>query len=848
MINDLISRLHPDHLADLRKSGLSNETIFEANIKSVEPDDIDKVFGYPTHAKSAYEIIYPGTDYARYKMFYDEADKINPKTGEVLERPKYLCKKGSGNHLYIPNKVQPILKDLSIPLYLSEGEKKALKGCQEGLYCIAIAGLWNWSNGGKELISDFDLIALDGRAVYVVPDSHFQEPDRYGRSKNLKQAVYELAYRLIDRGVKVCWIGLPKGDIEIKLDDYLCEHTVEDFKKLLSHPIRKLTIQEAIDNMNAETPFEEIKEILKRITEVTYESEKTDYINKLAEKKGISVKDLRRDLKTLTENTTQNTTCENIIAHPAYDINPEFLSLGYKEIIVAEGKIEDRNFFIVSTNGQYCLCEGTTLQINDKQIVFDIRERVLLGIGERWNKHKLTEFINSPSSPKGLYNEIKGVLKQYVELQKEEHYGLVAAWIISTYFHRLFNAMPFLFFYGKKQSGKSRGLDINERLAFNGIKVKGVSVASLADSIDGIRATFLNDQAESLSNPKNEEILGIIADSYTSGGGKRRIVHISNKTRRVMEFETYSPKAFASIKDIDSDLKDRCILIPMLRATREYPYPEAHLAIWGDLRDKLYRLLLTKWEEAREIYQTAGDGVSHRIKELWRPIETILKLESVSGEEINSIKTVFLESMQETQAELSDQENELFEALFVLLKNEKEKKLTVSDIAIEIQKQRNEGMNEAELLKSLKNERGLQTWVGKIITQLSLYGKRAGKLKNKHAYLFTNNHVQEIFERYQTSGTSGKVANTAIDKGFETATLENASGNKWHDGNSKGGILPPHATSSKTGGNLVSLENQGKCYFATSATENKGIKKEVSEIVDSEIPEVEFIEEVKTNV
>ena len=208
MSNNLQS-LHPWHLEDLRKSVLLDETI---GIKSVCPRDIDKIFGYETHARSAYEIHYPGTDYSRYKMFYDEADKINPKTSD--ERPKYLAKKNSGNRLYIPAKVTPILNDLSIPIYITEGEKKALKGTQEGLPCIAISGLWNWgrkTENGYELLPDFDQIALEDRMVYLVPDSDWLEPNREGKPKNLEQALNELAYCLIDKGAKVDWVELPQG-------------------------------------------------------------------------------------------------------------------------------------------------------------------------------------------------------------------------------------------------------------------------------------------------------------------------------------------------------------------------------------------------------------------------------------------------------------------------------------------------------------------------------------------------------------------------------------------------------------------------------------------------------------
>lgn len=213
MIDDLNSSMHPAHLADLRKSGLSNQAILDAGIRSVPPRDIDKIPGYATYAKSAYEIPYPEIGYSRYKMFYDEADKINPTTKK--SRPKYLQKKGSMNHLYIPPKAKSILSDPAIQLYITEGEKKALKACQEGLHCVGLSGLWNWSAGNKELIKDFDLINFTGRTIYIVPDSDWLQPNKHGYGKNLKQAVYGLAEKLKGRSAKVFVVQLPE-ESEVK--------------------------------------------------------------------------------------------------------------------------------------------------------------------------------------------------------------------------------------------------------------------------------------------------------------------------------------------------------------------------------------------------------------------------------------------------------------------------------------------------------------------------------------------------------------------------------------------------------------------------------------------------------
>lgn len=452
----------------------------------------------------------------------------------------------------------------------------------------------------------------------------------------------------------------------------------------------------------------------------------------------------RQLMETNNLNHTHNE-YDSIIAHPSYEVNQIFMSLGFRETVITNNQVEDKNFYIISGK-DISIRKETVFKYENTTIIFHEEDRMLLRVNDRWDKNKILGFITNPEPPKKLYQEIKQTLKNYIEFQREAIYGIITAWIIATYFHRCFHAFPFLCIYGKKQSGKSRFLDLLERLSFNAIKVKGVSIASLADSIDGVRGTFLNDQAEELSSKKNTEILGILSGSYTIGGGKRRIVNISNKGRRIMEFETFGPKAFASIKEIDSDLRDKCIEITMLRAIKEYPYPDAYLPIWNNLRDKLYRLLFTRWQRVRELYQDTGKEVSHRVKELWRPIDTILQLENVSSEEMKEIKGFFLESMQETQNELSEYEIKLFETLKEILKGKSKEIVTVTDIA--------EKLTSDYPTMDEKEKKRFQIWIGKIVKQLSLYDKSVGRKDGKRAYEFSIDRIGSIYQRYATNSAT----------------------------------------------------------------------------------------------
>lgn len=217
--------LHHEHLADLRKSGLTDDTIRLAGIRTVTPRDISKKLGGNVTVTSCYELPY-GKDFSRFRCFYNGT-----------KGPKYLQKKDAGNHLYIPFQLTAeILADTSKPILITEGEKKSLKAAQEGLFCAAIGGLWNWKQDGK-LLPDFDRLALKDRQVLITPDNDWQKPNRHGYKKNLVKAVYGLASALTERGARVSVVSLPDRNEKVGLDDYLCTHTATEFLFLPRRPI-----------------------------------------------------------------------------------------------------------------------------------------------------------------------------------------------------------------------------------------------------------------------------------------------------------------------------------------------------------------------------------------------------------------------------------------------------------------------------------------------------------------------------------------------------------------------------------------------------------------------------------
>jgi len=132
--------LDPEHLAHLYKSGLTDSTIEIERFRSALPKDIKRFDGVLT----ALEIHYHGldgkpTDYPRFHFF-------PPYITKDGKEQRYSQDPGSNCEVFLSRLVNWIsiaadpTKDIDVP----EGEKKASAGCQAGLSCIGIPGVWNF--------------------------------------------------------------------------------------------------------------------------------------------------------------------------------------------------------------------------------------------------------------------------------------------------------------------------------------------------------------------------------------------------------------------------------------------------------------------------------------------------------------------------------------------------------------------------------------------------------------------------------------------------------------------------------------------------------------------------------
>ena len=205
-----------EDLENLRASGLSDATI-RANRLKTENDVL--VFPYRNLAGKT-------NGFTRTRPHIPRVDKDGKQV-------KYEQAKGSPVHAYFPAGCLKKIRDKQSPIYVTEGEKKALALSQLGIAAVGLGGVWcACKKGTEELIDDLAAIDWAGRDVYIVFD--FDEKDK--TRQQVGMAKYRLARVLRAAGAKEIYdVELPPGldDKKQGVDDLLVDQGEELFSELV---------------------------------------------------------------------------------------------------------------------------------------------------------------------------------------------------------------------------------------------------------------------------------------------------------------------------------------------------------------------------------------------------------------------------------------------------------------------------------------------------------------------------------------------------------------------------------------------------------------------------------------
>jgi hypothetical protein len=213
-------------LANLRGSGLTDQTIRQNELRT---DGDALVFPYR------------GLD-GKVNCFARRRPHVPRMVDGKLA--KYEQPKGSPLRAYYPSASLPKLRDRDSPVYIAEGEKKALALSQLGLAAVGIGGVWCWKKKGTdELIDDLAVIEWNGRDVFIVFD-YDEKPET---RRNVASARRRLARALRSAGAHDVYnVELPAGPEGVKqgVDDFLVAHGEQRFRELVeqAEPVASDTV------------------------------------------------------------------------------------------------------------------------------------------------------------------------------------------------------------------------------------------------------------------------------------------------------------------------------------------------------------------------------------------------------------------------------------------------------------------------------------------------------------------------------------------------------------------------------------------------------------------------------
>jgi Domain of unknown function (DUF3854) len=223
--------LHANHAAMLEASGITPEHARARRYVTVDTKARLEQLGITPSGRNIPGLLVPSlrVDGSVWGYQY-RPDHPRERSGKPV---KYETPTKQRNGLDVPPGVGPKLGDPAVPLWVTEGCKKADAAALAGLACVALPGVWSWrgnnGNGGKTAIPDWHDVALNGRRVIIAFDSDVT------RKRPVRSALNELAGYLSSKGAHVDYCHLPDDDPgKTGLDDYLAAgHDGSDLLKLV---------------------------------------------------------------------------------------------------------------------------------------------------------------------------------------------------------------------------------------------------------------------------------------------------------------------------------------------------------------------------------------------------------------------------------------------------------------------------------------------------------------------------------------------------------------------------------------------------------------------------------------
>jgi hypothetical protein len=196
-------------------------------------------------------------------------------------------------------------------------------------------------------------------------------------------------------------------------------------------------------------------------------------------------------------------------------------------------------------------------------------------IQQGWGRDDLLAWFESdpewkPPSGAEILDSVMKFIRRFVSLSDAQA-RVVTLWTAHTHAFEAADCTPYLAINSpEKQSGKTRLLEVVEKIVMNPWLTGRTTAAALVRKIDGEHPTLLLDESDTAFQQEKEYVAALrgILDSGYRKSGKASLCIGQGAAIEVRNFHTFAAKAIAGIGRLPDTVQDRSLPIRLKRARR----------------------------------------------------------------------------------------------------------------------------------------------------------------------------------------------------------------------------------------------------------------------------------------